>query len=259
MHLEGDVPRLIDAFVNTTRNSAQDPDAAHALSFSAYKGLKMASTELEYTSPVNTASPPAILKDYLAIPTVQDDTANSSLVALTPHMSADMSAGFRTSMWSASFKLDGSLISDMVDRFFMVVPDFPAISVSLTVQAFSLPALEAMQKKGGNALGLKPENGPFFHILLYLAWNDTSNDASMMRGAQNLISNATALAKERGLDSDYVYMPYASGYQKVVPGYGSINQRKLKDIARKYDPLGVFQKLQPGYFKLDGSPFSTRT
>lgn len=124
-----------------------------------------------------------------------------------------MPTGFRTSMWSASFKLNGSLISDMVDEFFLVAPNFPAISVSLAAQAFSVPALEAMQKKGGNALGLKLENGPFFHILFYMAWNETSDDITMMKGAQDFVSAATSLAKERGLDSGYIYMPYASGYK----------------------------------------------
>ncbi|KAJ4333868.1 hypothetical protein N0V95_009323 [Ascochyta clinopodiicola] len=256
-HLDTEIPNLIDAFVKTTTNAGIDPEAAHTLSFSAYEGLKMASTELEYTSPIDKASPPTILKDYLAIPTVQDDTANSSLLALTPHMSADMPSGFRTSMWSASFKLDGRLISDMVDKFFSVAPTLPAVSVSLACQPFSVPALRAMQKKGGNALGLRPEDGPFFHILFYMVWNETSDDSTMMSGAQSYLAIANALARERGLDNDYIYMPYASGYQAVVPGYGAENQQKLKGIARKYDPTGVFQKLQPGWFKLDGSPFGS--
>jgi len=90
-----------------------------------------------------------------------------------------------------------------------------------------------------------------------MAWNETSDDNNMMRGAQNFVSIATALSKERGLNNGYIYMPCASGYQTVMPGYGSKNQQRLKDVARKYDPSGVFQKLQPGWFKLDGSPFGT--
>ncbi|KAJ8117444.1 hypothetical protein OPT61_g1349 [Boeremia exigua] len=256
MHLDTEIPALINAFVNTTRNAVSDPEAAHTLSFSAYEGLKMAFTELEYTTPIDKANPPAILKDYLAIPTVRDDTTNSSLVDLTPHMSADMPPGFRTSMWSASFKLDTTLIGDMIDSFFEVAPNFPAVSVSVAFQAFSVPALRAMQNKGGNALGLKPENGPFFHILFYMAWDETSDDTTMMKGAHDYIAAVTELAKERGLDNDYIYMPYASGYQSVVPGYGAENQQRLKTTSKKYDPTGVFQNLQPGWFKLDGAPFS---
>lgn len=69
MHLESEIPWLIDAFVSATKNAVQDPEAAHTLSFYAYDGLEMAFTELEYTCPVNKASPPAILKNYLVVPT----------------------------------------------------------------------------------------------------------------------------------------------------------------------------------------------
>jgi hypothetical protein len=29
-----------------------------------------------------------------------------------------------------------------------------------------------------------------------------------------------------------------------------VNHAKLKKVQKKYDPQGVFEKLQPGYFKL---------
>ena len=256
-HNETEIPKLVDAFVSTTIAASQDGEVAHWLSVSAYSGSKIASTELEYTSPVDKANPPSILREYLSIPWVQDDTTNSSLADLTPPLSASMPPGFRTTMWSASFKLDVPLINAITDRLFAVAPDFPAVFVSVAFQAFSVPALRAMQKKGGNALGLSPEDGPLFHILFYSAWNESSDDAAMMKGAKAFIDTVRALAKERGLDSDYIYMPYASGYQEVVPGYGRENQQRLERVARKYDPTRVFQNLQPGWFKLDGAPFGT--
>jgi hypothetical protein len=36
----------------------------------------------------------------------------------------------------------------------------------------------------------------------------------------------------------------------VFWGYGEENLEKLKAVSKKYDPSGVFEKLQPGYFKL---------
>lgn len=114
-----------------------------------------------------------------------------------------------------------------------------------------------MQKKGGNALGLTSEGGPMFHVLFYSSWKEATDDAAMMRGAKALIEKAKAMAQEKGLARDYIYMPYASGYQEVVAGYGAVNQEKLRRVARKYDPTGVFRTLQPGGFKLDGSPFGS--
>ncbi|KAJ4374644.1 hypothetical protein N0V86_007517 [Didymella sp. IMI 355093] len=209
-----EIPKLIDAFVDTTKAAEEDGEAAHALSISTYAGARIASTLLEYTSPINTANPPAILRNYLSIPPTRD----------TEHL-------------------------------FAAAADFPSKLVSVSIQAFSVPTLRAMQKNGGNALGLKPEDGPLFHVLLYSAWNSSSDDAAMMTAAKSFIDTTRAMGKERGLNSDYIYMPYASGYQEVVTSYGAENQRKLKTVATRYDPQGVFQKLQPGGFKLDGAPF----
>ncbi|KAF7920512.1 hypothetical protein EAE99_008125 [Botrytis elliptica] len=56
--------------------------------------------------------------------------------------------------------------------------------------------------------------------------------------------------RDWGLDNQFIYMNYASEEQDVFGGYGEVNEKKLRDIQRKYDPEGVFKRLQPGYFKL---------
>jgi len=65
-----------------------------------------------------------------------------------------------------------------------------------------------------------------------------------------------AYAKSKGLGNEYLYMDYASQFQAVVPSYNATNHTKLVSIAGKYDPTGVFQRLQPVYFKLNGAPAS---
>jgi hypothetical protein len=112
-----------------------------------------------------------------------------------------------------------------------------------------------MSKKGGNALGLNPADGPLFHVLLYMVWEDASKDETLNKAASKFMSDAKAEAKKRGLYSKYIYMNYAGPYQNVVPGYGDANLAKLKKVAKKYDPQAVFQKLQPGGFKLEGAPY----
>ena len=73
-----------------------------------------------------------------------------------------------------------------------------------------------------------------------------------MAAARNTVSRANATAWARGLGHRYIYQNYASLEQKVFLGYGPHSYDKLNDVREKYDPRGVFQKLQPGYFKLDG-------
>lgn len=60
------------------------------------------------------------------------------------------------------------------------------------------------------------------------------------------------------MDNEYLYMNYASQFQDVVPSYNATNHARLVSIAEKYDPDGVFQRLQPGYFKLNGAPAGSK-
>jgi hypothetical protein len=69
-------------------------------------------------------------------------------------------------------------------------------------------------------------------------------------GAQ-IISQSTALAKKHNLHHPYIYQNYANVSQDVFAGYGAENHGRLKEIAGKWDPEGVFgRRLQPGHFKL---------
>lgn len=118
------------------------------------------------------------------------------------------------------------------------------------------PVLRVMQRKGGNALGLRPDGGPFFNVLLYLAWTDEKDDKTIYETEQDFLDASTAKAKQLGAYNDYMYMAYSSPYQPVISGYGADSVARLNKVSSKYDPKGVFQTLQPTSFKLNGeAPF----
>lgn len=247
------IPALIDAFENAVHGAETDTCSAHFVSVVYSSGLKIASTEFEYFTPVDAANPPQILKEYLGIPPLQHYTRNVTLAETTLGLTESMPAGFRTTMWSQSFRLNAELMKRMSDHFYKVAPGLPGKASSVAFQAFSKPALKAMQKKGGNALGLDAANGPLFHALFYVSWSEEKDDKVIMRAAQDYMDTAVVMAEELGAYNDYMYMPYSSPYQPVIQGYGAANQARLAAIAQKYDPTRVFQDLQPGYFKLDGT------
>lgn len=74
----------------------------------------------------------------------------------------------------------------------------------------------------------------------------------MRQASDNMISKAVALGKEMGLWHRFIYQNYATIQQDVFEGYGPENRARLSQIKQKYDPTGVFTKLQPGYFKIQG-------
>lgn len=79
-----------------------------------------------------------------------------------------------------------------------------------------------------------------------------SDDQRVMTAAADFVDRAVAAAKTTGLDYKFIYQNYAAKDQEVFDGYGEVNKQRLVDISHRYDPGQVFQKLQPGYFKLDG-------
>lgn len=42
----------------------------------------------------------------------------------------------------------------------------------------------------------------------------------------------------------------AGYFQDVIKSYGAANVQKLKQVANKYDPQGIFKDIMPGGFKL---------
>lgn len=87
-------------------------------------------------------------------------------------------------------------------------------------------------------------------INVVFSWSDPADDARIMAAARNVVHRLEAAAEARGLSNPYLYQNYASLQQDVFAGYGAANLAKLKAVHAKYDPENVWQKLQPGYFKL---------
>ncbi len=74
----------------------------------------------------------------------------------------------------------------------------------------------------------------------------------ILAAAARFTDRCVAAARARGLDNRFIYQNYAAEGQQVFAGYGEANRARLVAISEKYDPEGVFRKLQPGYFKLEG-------
>jgi len=82
------------------------------------------------------------------------------------------------------------------------------------------------------------------------SWSLASDDTRILAAARNIVARANATAYAQGLGFPYLYENYAALEQPVFPSYGAANYAKLQAVSKKYDPSGVWQTLQPGYFKV---------
>jgi hypothetical protein len=123
------------------------------------------------------------------------------------------------------------------------------------------------KEKGGNVLGLDRfddnlqrklsipfSQNPLANVYLvwqtYLAWEDPAQDDMMHAIGEKYIAELDEFAKSVDADNPWIYLDYAFKTQNPLASYGEENLQKMNEVAKKYDPEGVFQTMVPGGFKL---------
>lgn len=77
-------------------------------------------------------------------------------------------------------------------------------------------------------------------------WKNASDEPFVRDSLKKIIDAAESVSKKNGTYLPFRYSNYSSRDQDPLSSYGQGNLQKLKDIAKKYDPEAVFQKLQNG-------------
>jgi hypothetical protein len=123
-------------------------------------------------------------------------------------------------------------------------------SAELTFQ--SLPA-QPRNGSAPNSLGFSPNDTPekdmvFLQVLL--TFDGAQPTEGLQKGMKDLIEVIEELTQADGLYHPFHYLNFAAWFQDPLGSYGVEQKAKLKEVARKYDPTGVFQRQVPGGFKL---------
>ncbi|GKT52327.1 FAD-dependent monooxygenase yanF [Colletotrichum spaethianum] len=256
-YLENSFPQITEAFANSIANAEEDPKAGMWHVYIYSNGTKLSSTTLYYSEPDGGNAD--FFSEWNAIPAVSNTTQNRVVAEFAREGMESSPPGLREIYAVISTKANIEIVELARNTYFeevLAVADVPGIVPALVIQGITVPMLKHMQKNGGNALGLDTEDGPFYIVLISIMWSNKEDDDAVYGFASTLLEKINAGAKARGMDNDYIYLNYAGQFQEAISGYGAENKDRLKGVAKKYDPKEVFQKLQPGYFKLDRGPVS---
>ncbi|KAF9894028.1 hypothetical protein FE257_009000 [Aspergillus nanangensis] len=243
---------VLNAFVNVVNNASTDGNAQQYVAFLNTQGMNLASAELTY---VEDNEQPAIFDQYRSIDAISDSLSTKTLVELCASVQQSNPSGLREVYWPMTVLLDEAFANWVTEYFLSISPqvaNISGINPVLIHQGITVPILKNMTKFGGNALGLDASKGPLHLMHVSTWWDNAADDDTVYQFVSSFADAVIAKAKSLGLYHEYIYMNYASQFQDVLPGYGAANLAKLQKIAAKYDPTGVYQKLQPGYFKLSG-------
>jgi hypothetical protein len=149
------------------------------------------------------------------------------------------------------------------------IKDAKGVLPSISFQPIGTDMTSHFSKHGGNALGISAADGPLNRIVhfpsfpnlllpgwllevinIVVSWSNEADDERIMAAARKMTDRANATAYAQGLGNRFIYQNYAALEQDVFAGYGEVNAERLRVVSERYDPNGVWQKLQPGYFKL---------
>lgn len=255
VYTEDQFPGVSAAFTQVVADSPNDGNAGHWVAWLESNGTKLAATELYYAKPNGGNAP--IWHGYNNLTAISDGTQNRVLPAYTAELASSNPYGLRETYYGLTVKADASLAVQAKDIFYNLLPAMANVAGAnpvLIYQGITLPMIEAMQKNGGNPLGISVSDGPLYLIHVACWWDNASDDATVYAFVTNVLNQIKAAATKIGKQNDYIYMNYGGVYEDVIKSYGSANKARLKSIASKYDPQQVFQILQPGYFKLDHAP-----
>ncbi|PLB48629.1 hypothetical protein P170DRAFT_166315 [Aspergillus steynii IBT 23096] len=84
-------------------------------------------------------------------------------------------------------------------------------------------------------------------------WALAQDDIRVQRWSQKLAEKLHDANRRNGISTEFVYMGDAGEWQDPFAGFPSENVARMKSIQKRYDPQGIFTRLNTGGFKL--SPF----
>ncbi|KAK5062924.1 hypothetical protein LTR84_005000 [Exophiala bonariae] len=248
-------PDITRAFMNYASLVEEDSKASVILNLLYQNGQWVWQLDLEYCAPVSDAS---VMREFMDIPAIEDETAITNQSQLTVAMAERAPRGYRSSFWASTGKADILLLTFYVETFVAEsekVLKSPGIIPAGDIQIIPPGQRRPMTKRGGNVLGLADNTNET--LILFnpvFLWDDPAHDDIAYATLSTIIEKTNEKSVRLGLQSDFIYMNYASQFQDVIGSYGKKSQEFLHAVAEKYDPEGVFQYLATGGHKLYGPP-----
>ncbi|KAK9420126.1 putative FAD-binding PCMH-type domain-containing protein [Seiridium unicorne] len=241
---------VIREFVKANSRDSYDEYASFYTTFvyTQARGISVIANELEYTKEIDS---PAIYEGFLSLPNIQNNTRVTNMTALSVETAAVRPVDQRSLSRVVTIASTEASIKAAFDRWNATVADVS--QVSNIIWAFVLeplpPAIYARAAEG-NSLGLENRTEPLIVALLSATWTNATDDLVVTKAAKAFFDAVDADGRQSGTYDPYIYLDYADQDQQVIASYGSESVRRLRQVQRRVDPLGVFTVQVPGGYKI---------
>ncbi|KAL1605722.1 hypothetical protein SLS59_003526 [Nothophoma quercina] len=241
------------SLVNFGLNPNRDPNAALIVfqGYSTASPTDVVRAAFDYTKPV--ARPDAYKEFFAVNNTISDTTKIQPMSAIAEEFGSDTTK--RVQFRTLSFKLDLATLQETARLYKILITELQAKAsgqwrVSCLHQVWATSYTTNSTARGGNVLGMERYTDNFIMYQSYLSWSEAKDDELFINLGLELTDGIQKFAAEKGTAVDYLYLNYADKDQDPLSAYGADKVKFMKTVAKKYDPLGVYQHLLPGGFKL---------
>ncbi|KAL4783787.1 hypothetical protein BJX76DRAFT_348341 [Aspergillus varians] len=244
----------ITALVNFTSNLANNPHAMLVTIWqnSGQANASFAASSLQYKLGVKDAP---IFSEFLAIPQTFSSLRVTDIYDLM--METAPPPGKRALFFTLTFRNEARVL----ERLRYLQEEAASTMTSSGVRSEDWDVVRFLQPFPsilGKTISFHSWKGKqvsrkWVLYLLFLSWGNEADDILFHDIGYETIDKLKAYTREISADSDFIYMNYAGREQNPLRGYGEGNFGWINAMARKYDPIGVFQRQVPGGFKVSGA------
>jgi hypothetical protein len=201
---------------------------------------------------------PGALKGITEVqPQISNGMVEAPISEHTRNASRQVTANPKRTIWATTSSFISPTIVHSIHALWKEV--LPGIcdqyAYANPVAEITFQALAAPPRDGAppNSLGFDPDERPendMFFLQLVFTFEDAAASDGFEEALKDLLGLIERLTKEEGTFHKYKYLNFAASFQEPLASYGADELEKLKTVAKKYDPRGVFQTQVPGGFKL---------
>ncbi|KAL5419943.1 hypothetical protein PMIN03_000161 [Paraphaeosphaeria minitans] len=247
-----------DFLADFTQSENYDPFSAIITVFAWIQSVPIVTIMHTVTYTNGSASwPPPVFKPLDDMPKLSSSMRKAKLSNFANEIGSDaaISQGQNNFFVTLSFVNNPTVTPEFMKQVYKLVDDaakdlFLALGLALTMAFQPLPHVLYSQGEDENVLGLGRFDDDLINLLFTVIWPNPLNN-QMVYNRMRILENALiALAKDKGVYNEWVYLNYASQWQNPITGYGASEVAFLKSVSKQYDPQGIFQKAVPGGFKL---------
>ncbi|KAL6714317.1 hypothetical protein ACLMJK_007740 [Lecanora helva] len=252
----------VNRVIGGNPNLAYDEHAAGPLACFSYIhkiGFQAISVNLVHTKPPETGDWPSCWKNsgFASLWRLWSTCKVRTLTSATDEMNVLNPPGRRQIFANTTVRNDLATLVGAYNAYYNSGVSLRRYSIKgLLWTIVFQPLLPEWARKGDpNPLGLQDgTDQPLVITSFTVNWDEGKDDALVKSTLRSTIDEIEAVAVANKTAHRYKYLNYCAEWQKPFEGYGEENWQFLKDVGKRYDPDGLFQRGCTGGFKLDMEP-----